>query len=102
QKQRELAIKTEIAKRGLDIDSLFSEKWDPERRFPVKPVKPKITADSLKTILAKNEIEMGNLFLTEMELFDSAYYYYNHVLTFYHYTSQSANALYEMGSYYFN
>lgn len=102
QKERELAIKNEIAKRGLNIDSLFAEKWDKDRRFPVKPVKPKMSEDSLKTLLAKNEIELGNLFLTEMELFDSAYYYYDHVLTYYPYTSHQANALYAMGSYYLN
>jgi outer membrane protein assembly factor BamD (BamD/ComL family) len=61
-----------------------------------------MSEDSLKTLLAKNEIELGNLFLTEMELFDSAYYYYDHVLTYYPYTSHQANALYAMGSYYLN
>lgn len=102
QKERELAIKNEIAKRGLNIDSLFAEKWDKDRKFPAKPIRPNLSDDSLKTILAKNEIEMGNLFLTEMEMYDSAYFYYNHVLTFYPYTPQQANALYALGSYYLN
>jgi TolA-binding protein len=102
QRERELAIKNEIAKRGLNIDSLFAESWDEERKFPAKPIKSKLSEDSLKSILAKNEVELGNLFLTEMERFDSAYYYYDHVLTYYPGTIHQANALYAMGSYYLN
>ncbi len=87
-------------KEGINIDSLFAENWDPERKFPKKPVKPNLSEDSLKSILVKNEIELGNLFLTEMEMYDSAYYYYNYVLTKYPNTIHQANALYALGSYY--
>ncbi len=102
QKEREIAIKNEIAKQGLNIDSLFAEKWDPERKFPVKPIKSNLSEDSLKSIVVKNQLELGNLFLTEMERFDSAYYYYNYVLTYYPNTIHQANALYALGSYYLN
>jgi outer membrane protein assembly factor BamD (BamD/ComL family) len=87
-------------KEGINIDSLFAERWDPERKFPTKPVKPDLSEDSLKSILVKNQIELGNLFLTEMEMYDSAYYYYNYVLTYYPNTIHQANALYALGSYY--
>jgi len=102
QKERELAIKNEIARQGINIDSLFAEKWDDERKFPVKPIKSALSEDSLKSLLVKNEIELGNLFLTEMERFDSAYYYYDYVLTYYPNTAHQANALYALGSYYLN
>ena len=102
QKQRELAIKNEIARQGINIDSLFAEKWDDDRKFPVKPIKSALSSDSLKSILAKNQIELGNLFLTEMERLDSAYYYYNYVLTYFPNTINQANALYALGSYYLN
>ncbi|OGU71505.1 MAG: hypothetical protein A2V93_08970 [Ignavibacteria bacterium RBG_16_34_14] len=101
-KEREIAIKNEIAKQGINIDSLFAEKWDAERKFPAKPIKSALSEDSLKSLLVKNEIELGNLFLTEMERFDSAYYYYDYVLTYYPNTAHQANALYALGSYYLN
>jgi len=87
-------------KEGINIDSLFAENWDPERKFPQKPLKPDLSEDSLKSMLVKNQIELGNLFLTEMEMYDSAYYYYNYVLTNYPNTIHQANALYALGSYY--
>lgn len=102
QKERELAIKNEIAKQGLNIDSLFAEKWEAERKFPVKPIKSSLSEDSLKSLLVKNQIDLGNLFLTEIERFDSAYYYYDYVLTYYPNTVHQANALYALGSYYLN
>jgi len=102
QKERELAIKNEIARQGINIDSLFAEKWEDERKFPVKPIKSSLSEDSLKSLLVKNQIELGNLFLAEMERFDSAYYYYNYVLTYYPNTASQANALYALGSYYLN
>ncbi len=102
QKERELAIKNEIARQGINIDSLFAEKWDDERKFPIKPIKSTLSDDSLKSLIAKNQIELGNLFLTEMERFDSAYYYYDYVLTYFPNTIHQANALYALGSYYLN
>jgi tetratricopeptide (TPR) repeat protein len=65
-----------------------------------KPVLPTISLDSLKTILAKNKLEMGNLFLTEFNLSDSAYKYYDQVLTNYPDTRYKASLLYAMGTYY--
>ncbi|MCH6574816.1 MAG: tetratricopeptide repeat protein [Bacteroidetes bacterium] len=64
------------------------------------PRKPTISEDSLRTLLAKNELELGNLFLTELELPDSAKSYYNNILTNYPNTKYYANTLYALGSYY--
>ena len=56
--------------------------------------------DSLRTLLAKNELELGNLFLTELELPDSAKWYYYNILTTYPDTKYHANTIYALGSYY--
>lgn len=64
------------------------------------PRRPLISGDSLRTLLAKNELELGNLFLTELELPDSAYWYYNNILTNYSNTKFEANTIYALGSYY--
>ena len=64
------------------------------------PRKPDIPEDSLRTILAKNELELGNLFLTELELPDSARWYYYNILTSYPNTIYQANTIYALGSYY--
>ena len=64
------------------------------------PRRSKIPIDSLKTLISKNQLELGNLFLTELNLPDSAYWYYNSILTDYPNTIYQATALYSMGSYY--
>jgi len=47
------------------------------------PKRPKITEDSLKTLLSKNQLELGNLFLSEFNMPDSGYKYYYSNLTEY-------------------
>ncbi len=64
------------------------------------PRRPAITEDSLITIIVLNQLQLGNLFLTELNLPDSAYWYYNSNLTSYPNTPYHAGTLYAMGSYY--
>jgi outer membrane protein assembly factor BamD (BamD/ComL family) len=64
------------------------------------PKRPTISEDSLHTLLAKNELELGNLYLTELNLPDSARWYYYNILNSYPNTSYQANTLYALGSYY--
>ena len=64
------------------------------------PKRPKITEDSLKTLLAKNQLDLGNLFLSELNFPDSAYRYYNSNLTDFPATPYYATTLFAMGSYY--
>ncbi len=85
---------------GVNIDSLFAEQWGRDRVFPKKPLKSTLSQDSLQSLLAKNKLALGNLFLTELELPDSAYKNYISVLNDYPNTSLHATALYALGSYY--
>ncbi|MGE5683131.1 MAG: tetratricopeptide repeat protein, partial [Bacillota bacterium] len=71
-----------------------------EQKNLVAPVKPVITADSLKIVLAKNEYELGSLFFTELNVLDSAYYYYSHILEAYPNTMYTPRALFALGTYY--
>lgn len=64
------------------------------------PQRPKIPIDSLKSLIVKNQLELGNLFLAELEMPDSAYWYYNNIVENYPGTKYQATALYAMGSYY--
>ena len=64
------------------------------------PKRPKISEDSLNTILAKNQLDLGNLFLSELNFPDSAYWYYNSNLTDYPNTPYYATTLFAMGTYY--
>ena len=50
--------------------------------------------------MAKNELELGNLFLTELDIPDSSKYYYDNILENYPGTRYEANTLYALGSYY--
>lgn len=64
------------------------------------PVKPTITADSIKTILSKNEYELAGLFFTELNVPDSALYYYEHILQNYPNSPYTAKTIYALGSFY--
>jgi outer membrane protein assembly factor BamD (BamD/ComL family) len=64
------------------------------------PRKPKISQDSLKTLLAKNQLELGNLFLTELNFPDSAFIYYKSNLTEYPDNQFYATSMFALGSYY--
>jgi len=81
-------------------NQLFAELPDTLKFKNNPPRRPKITYDSLTTLIAKNELEAGNLFLTELNMPDSAYWYYKHILSNYPDTKYQATALYSMGSYY--
>lgn len=64
------------------------------------PVKPIISADSVKSLLAKNEYELGGLFFTELDKPDSAYKYYSHIINEYPDNPFTARTLYALGTYY--
>ncbi len=64
------------------------------------PSKPRVSIDSVKSILAKNEYELGGLFFTELDHLDSAKYYYEHILNNYRGSNYEGRTLYALGSYY--
>lgn len=64
------------------------------------PVRPSISADSAKSLIVKNEFELANLFFTEFDLPDSAYYYYSDIINNYDDSVYYARVLYGLGSYY--
>ncbi|MEI7812696.1 MAG: tetratricopeptide repeat protein [Ignavibacteria bacterium] len=64
------------------------------------PVKPVITADSVNTLLVRNEYELGSLFFTELNVKDSAKYYYTDILENHSATVYTPRTLYALGVYY--
>lgn len=64
------------------------------------PRKPSIPIDSVKYIIAKTQLELGNLFLTEFDLPDSAYTLYSDNLDRFPSSSFYPNTVYALGSYY--
>ncbi len=66
----------------------------------VKPVKMDISDDSLNTLIAKNLYELGNVFFGELEVSDSAYYYYNLVDKNYPNITFKPKFLFTLGNYY--
>lgn len=71
-----------------------------EFKITVKPLYPKISVDSAKTLLSKSYFELGNLFLTELEVSDSAFIYYNKSLDMKPGGELTPQILYALGSYY--
>ena len=49
--------------------------------------------------IAKSEFEFANLFFTEFNLLDSAYYHYKHILSDYPNSPYIAKTLFGIGSY---
>jgi len=77
---------------GVKLDSVKFKKNPPQ--------KLKISIDSAKTVLAKNCLELGNLFLAELSVPDSAYNLYQRILSSYPSPAFYPNTLYALGSYY--
>lgn len=98
--QRKIALQRQEEEKRRRQSQLFSELPDTMRFKNNPPRRPKISQDSLQTLISKNELEVGNLFLTELNMPDSAYWYYYDILTNYPNTTYEATALYSMGSYY--
>lgn len=66
----------------------------------IPPIRPNISADSINSLLAQNLFELGNLFFTEFNLPDSAYYYYSTILDTFPDSKYQARTMYALGSYY--
>lgn len=64
------------------------------------PIKSTISGDSLKTIMAKVEYDLGSLFLGELSVPDSAYKYYKHIIEDYPKGKHSAKTYFALGTYY--
>lgn len=73
---------------------------DPDKPKLIRPLKPNIPEDSVKTLIAKDQLELGNLFLTELHRSDSAYTLYKKNLDEYDSTQYYASTLYALGTYY--
>lgn len=77
---------------GVNLDTVKFKRNPP--RLPTIPV------DSVKQILSKAQLELGNLFLAEINVPDSAYYLYTDNIDRFSETENYANTLYALGSYY--
>lgn len=64
------------------------------------PTLPSIPLEQLKNLIAKNRLELGNLFFTEIEIPDSAYHLYNEIVTNFDSTQYYPDALFALGTYY--
>ncbi|HEX2984946.1 MAG TPA: tetratricopeptide repeat protein [Ignavibacteriales bacterium] len=64
----------------------------------VIPIRPKISADSAKTLIVKSKLEMGNLFLTEFNNPDSAAVYYADIIDNYNENIYTPRAIYALAS----
>ncbi len=97
---RKAALQRQEEEKRRRQSQLFSELPDTMKFKNNPPRRPIISQDSLQTLISKNELEVGNLFLTELNIPDSAYWYYDDILTNYPNTTYEATALYSMGSYF--
>ncbi len=64
------------------------------------PERPVITADSIKNKIVFAEYELGNLFITDFNNPDSAYYYYSDILSNYPNSDYKSKTLFVLGNYY--
>jgi len=71
--------------------------YQPTYRKPL--TRPVVSLDTLKSNLVKNEFDLGNLFFTELNRADSAFYFYNDILNNYAGSKYEADVLYALASY---
>lgn len=64
------------------------------------PLRPTISADSIKNIIVKNEFDLANLFDNDLEISDSAYYYYKDIVDNFSESRFYSRSLYSLGTYY--
>jgi tetratricopeptide (TPR) repeat protein len=65
-----------------------------------KPVRPQISIDSLGTLLSENYYNLGSHFYSEMEVPDSAYFYFKLILDEYPKKANRAQTLFALGTFY--
>ncbi len=94
-------------KRQIDANKTINERLAEDRekqikasKEPQKPVRPKIQVDSLKNMLSEVLLNKGNLFFSELDVPDSAAFYYNRIINEFDSSEYLPNAFYNLGSYY--
>lgn len=80
------------------LNQPFKTQVKNEKKNP--PVRPAINIDSVKSIIVKNEYDLANLFFTELNVADSAYYYYKDITENYTGSRFHSRSLYTIGTYY--
>ncbi len=80
--------------------ALQKKKEREEAKKMKKPERPKIPADSLKNMLADVYLAKGNLFFSELDVPDSAEFYYRKIIDDFDTTRFDANAYYNLAAYY--
>ena len=65
-----------------------------------KPEKPAITVDSLGTLLSQEYYNLAGLFFSELDIPDSAYYYYKEILDEYPDKPSTVPTLFALGTFY--
>jgi len=64
------------------------------------PIRPTVSADSLKELILNYQFELGTLFATEFNLPDSVYKYFNYILTNFPNSRFQTQSLFALGNYY--
>ncbi len=80
--------------------ALFKKKEREDAKKMVEPTHPKLSADSLKSLLSEAYLRKGNLFFSELDVLDSAYSYYSKIVDDFDSTRYDPNAYYNLGAYY--
>ncbi len=82
---------------GFAYDELLKKE---AKNPPQKPFRPNLTADSLQSQISKINFEIGNLFFAELNVLDSAYFYYNKILAEDDSVTFMPKLLFALGTYY--
>jgi tetratricopeptide (TPR) repeat protein len=80
--------------------ALFKKKEREDAKKMIEPKRPKLSADSLKSLLSETYLKKGNLFFSELDVLDSAFFYYSKIIDDFDSTRYDPNAYYNLGAYY--
>lgn len=114
--QSDLSISQRLQQRGIETPQQAQQKKSTDSSLYIdkkltlveliaqgkakKPTRPKISVDSLRTTISQNLYNIGNLFLTELEVIDSAKFYFNEIINNYSDKPYKVDALFALGTYY--
>lgn len=70
------------------------------KKVIIPPVRPTLSADSLRSLILNYQFDLASLFLTEFNLPDSVYKYFSYILKNHPGSKYESQSLYSLGNYY--
>ncbi|HED08737.1 MAG TPA: tetratricopeptide repeat protein [Ignavibacteria bacterium] len=86
-------------KKAININTKITKNTIP-KKIIAPPVRPTLSADSLRSLILNYQFDLGNLYSTEFNLPDSVYKYFSYILKNHPDSKYESQSLFSLGNYY--